>query len=198
MSLWLGGLGGYSLCNLTLKKKSPFCPSTTYSFSQTVHLVICLWFQPFIQAPLRFVSPFCFSSPLLSTEIFALSALISFLTLISQFISSSFHSFTCSRLFSFISCSVHSFAKQLLIIFPFTRSLAHLLCFPLTILISPPHLCHYSIRLIYMHTSTLFSLNTKSFSMRVLVQHCINEFPNKCELKTFPVWNIWIFFLVGK
>ena len=58
MSLWLGGLGGHSLCNLTWKKKSPFCTSTTHSFSQTVHLVICLWFQPFTQAPLRFVSPF--------------------------------------------------------------------------------------------------------------------------------------------
>ena len=197
MSLWLGGLGGHSLCNLTWKKNhrfvlqplthslKPFTLSSVYGFSH-LHKHLFVLF-------LRF-----FSSPLLSTEIFALSALISFLTLISQFISSSFHSFTCSRLFSFISCSVHAFAEQLLIIFPFTRSLAQWLCFLLTIFISPPHLCHYSIRLIYMHASTLFSFNTKSFSMRVLVQHCISEFPNKCELKTFPVWNIWKFFLVGK
>lgn len=131
MSLWLGGLGGYSLCNLTLKKNhrfvlqplthslKPFTLSSVYGFSHLhKHLFV--------------VSPFFFYSPLLSTGIFALSALLSFLNLISQFISSSFHSLTCSRLFSFISCFVHSFANQLLI-FPFTCSVAHLLCFFLAI-----------------------------------------------------------------
>ena len=126
---------------------------TVFSFNHSFILSNRSPCHPFmVSAIYASTSSFCFSvflsSLLLSTEIFALSFLLSFLTLISQFISSSFHSLPWSQLFSFISCSVHSFAKELLI-FPFTRSVAHSL-FPSNN-ISPLHLSHCSIRLMYAY-----------------------------------------------
>ena len=124
---------------------------TVFSFNHSLILSNRSPCHPFmVSAIYASTSSFCFSvflsSPLLSTEIFAPSFLLSFLTLISQFISSSSHSLPFSRLFSFISCFVLSFAKQLLI---FRGALA---LFPSNY-ISPLHLSHCSIRLMsaYLH-----------------------------------------------